>query len=335
MHCSVLGAGAWGSALACHLARRHSVTIWARRAEIVAEINDHASNEHYLPGQVLPSAVRATASLAQAVRAAGPDGLIVLATPVAGQPAAMEQLADLKASGLALAPVVGVAKGLDASSGQLPHQRAALLLPGHLFGVLSGPSFAKEVACGQPCALVTAGNDPRLAERVQQAFHHDAMRVYRSDDLVGVELAGAMKNVIALAAGIADGLGLGDNARAALVTRGLAEITRLGVVLGSHPATFMGLAGLGDLMLTCTGGLSRNRQVGLALASGQPVAQITASLGHVAEGVPCCAAALERAAIAGIEMPIAAAVQSVLDQQQSPADAVLSLLARDPAVEQH
>ncbi len=329
VQCTVLGAGAWGTALACHLSHAGPVKLWARRAELATEIATRRSNPQYLPDVHLPDGISVTTGFAEAVAFAGADGLIILATPVAGLPAALTALAGHGH----LPPIVGVAKGIDPASGELPHQLAARLMPDHSFGVLSGPSFAAEVARELPCALVAAGDRATTAQQIQQVFHRRALRVYLSDDLLGVELAGALKNVMALAAGIADGLALGDNARAALVTRGLAEMTRLGVALGAQPSTFMGLAGLGDLMLTCTGGLSRNRRVGLALATGQPVAQITRSLGHVAEGVPCCAAALAQAAAVGVDLPIASAVQAVIDQRQTARDAVSSLLARDPIAE--
>ncbi len=335
--CTVLGAGAWGTALACHLGRTRPVSLWARRADLAGQIASDRRNNQYLPDVDLPGQINPTADFAEAVSFADPQGLIILATPVAGLPAALRELAAVnvtrRAGGHNLPPVIGVAKGIEPASGRLPHELAADLLPGHPFGVLSGPSFAAEVARQLPCALVSAATDPTTARLTQRIFHDRTLRVYLSDDLLGVELAGAMKNVIALAAGIADGLKLGDNARAALVTRGLAEITRLGVALGAQPSTFMGLAGLGDLMLTCTGGLSRNRRVGLALATGQPVAEITRTLGHVAEGVPCCAAALEKASRLGVDLPIATAVQAVIDQRQSAGDAVSSLLARDPVAE--
>jgi glycerol-3-phosphate dehydrogenase (NAD(P)+) len=197
-------------------------------------------------------------------------------------------------------------------------------------GVLAGPSFAQEVAAGLPVALTVAGGGARLAEQAVAAFHHGAARIYVADDPVGVELGGALKNVMAIAAGIADGLELGMNARAALITRGLAEMTRLGLALGGRAETFSGLTGLGDLVLTCTGDLSRNRRVGLALAAGTPLPQVLADLGHVAEGVPCTAELLRQAAAAGVEVPIAAAVQAVMDGRLSAREAVLALLAREP-----
>lgn len=334
MRCAVLGAGAWGSALACHLAREHEVLLWSRRSELASLIQTESRNEQYLPGIQFPPGITATDSLDDALLFAGQTGVIVLAMPIAGLAQTLAIIGSRRAEGHAIAPLVGVSKGIDVNTGLLPHQLSAKYLPDHPFAVLSGPSFALEVAQGLPCALVTAAAAPELTERVQEAFHHHAMRIYRSDDLLGVELAGALKNVMALAAGIADGLQLGDNARAALVTRGLAEMTRLGMALGAQPATFMGLAGLGDLMLTCAGGLSRNRRVGLLLAQDRPIDDIIQSLGHVAEGVPCCAAALARAAEAGVEMPIASAVQAVIDRRQLAGDAVSQLLARDPANEQ-
>lgn len=334
MRCAVLGAGAWGSALACHLAREHEVLLWSRRSELASLIQTESRNEQYLPGIQFPAGIAATDSLDDALVFAGDAGVIVLAMPIAGLAQTLSIIGSRRDEGHAIAPLVGVSKGIDVQTGLLPHQLSLKYLPDHPFAVLSGPSFALEVAQGLPCALVTAAVEPGLTERVQQAFHHHAMRIYRSDDLLGVELAGALKNVMALAAGIADGLQLGDNARAALVTRGLAEMTRLGMALGAQPATFMGLAGLGDLMLTCAGGLSRNRRVGLLLAQDQPIDDIIESLGHVAEGVPCCSAALARAAEAGVEMPIASAVQAVIDRRQLAGDAVSQLLARDPANEQ-
>ena len=334
MRCTVLGAGAWGSALACHLALEHEVMLWARRADLVAQMRAASENEQYLPGVAFPPGISMTDQFDEALSFAGADGLIVLATPIAALGQTLDLMASRLAQGGSLAALVGVSKGIDTQTGLLPHQLSEQRLDEHPFAVLSGPSFALEVGRGLPCALVAASREAALGDRVQSVFHHSAMRVYLSDDLLGVELAGALKNVMALAAGIADGLKLGDNARAALVTRGLAEMTRLGAALGAQPATFMGLAGLGDLMLTCAGGLSRNRRVGLLLAKGQPINDITGSLGHVAEGVPCCAAALALAHAKGVEMPIASAVQAVIDQRQSPGDAVSQLLSRDPANEQ-
>ncbi len=332
MAIAVLGAGAWGTAIACHLARRHPVLLWAREPGQVAAMAADRSNERYLESVTFPPAVTITGRLADAVAAADRNSLIVVATPMVGLRESLQLLASWSGGGT-LPPVIAVSKGLEEQTGLLAHEVAQAAAPGLAFGVLSGPSFALEVARGLPCALVAASGHEAVSERVQALFHHGAMRIYRSPDRVGVELAGAVKNIIALAAGISDGLALGNNARAALVTRGLAETARLGVALGALPTTFMGLAGIGDMMLTCTGELSRNRQVGLALAQGSPLARITAGLGHVAEGVRCCPAVLARADSVGVDMPIARAVQAVLAGTLSARDAVSDLLARDPAAE--
>jgi glycerol-3-phosphate dehydrogenase (NAD(P)+) len=225
--------------------------------------------------------------------------------------------------------VLWLCKGFQEGTGLLGHEVARQVCPAARCGVVSGPSFALEVARGLPTALVAASADESLARAAQQALHGDALRVYTSSDPVGVEVGGAVKNVLAIATGIADGLGLGQNARAALVTRGLAEMTRLGVALGARPETFMGLSGLGDLVLTATGDLSRNRQVGLALAAGRPLATILHELGHVAEGVYSAAMAVRRAQSRGVEMPIAAAVADVLEGRSAPAAALAALMARE------
>jgi glycerol-3-phosphate dehydrogenase (NAD(P)+) len=335
MRIGVFGAGAWGTALAIHVARRHPVMLWARDPAQAEAMRADRCNARYLPGVALPDAIEATADLDRVCNwlGAAPSlagascGLAILASPVAG----MRQSAALLAQ--RLDPAVGVAwlcKGIETGSGALPHQVAAEALPDHGHAVLSGPSFAQEVAAGLPVALTVAAASESLRRSVQQACHHGAARIYGSDDLIGVELGGALKNVMAIAAGACDGLALGHNARAALITRGLAETTRLGLALGARASTFNGLTGLGDLVLTCTGDLSRNRRVGLALAEGRQLAEIVASLGHVAEGVPCAAAALTLAARHGVELPIVAAVQSVLDGRRSPRDAVRELLAREP-----
>lgn len=329
MRVAVFGAGAWGTALAIHAVRRHPVMLQARDPALVDDIRRRRLNTRYLPGAELAAGISVTARIDEACDwLDGSDPAIaVVGTPVAGLRSVLEQFAR------SLPPAAGVVwlcKGIESETSLLPHQVAAQVLPGHAHAVLSGPSFAQEVAAGLPVALTVASRVDWLRRLAQQAFHHDAARIYRSDDVVGVELGGALKNVIAIAAGICDGLGLGDNARAALVTRGLAEIARLGVAIGARASTFTGLTGLGDLFLTCTGHLSRNRRVGLALAAGEPLSAIVARLGHVAEGVPCAQAAVQLAAIHRIELPIVFAVQSVLDSRQSPAAAVRELLAREP-----
>lgn len=327
MRIAILGAGAWGTALAMQAAGRHDVRLWARDAAQAAQMARERENTRYLPGAPWPEALRVDADLgAVLAHAAGPDGLNVIATPVSG----------LAATLAVLPPGAGAAwlcKGFERETLRLPHEIAREQRPDLRVAALSGPSFAIEVARGQPTALVAASADAAFAERVAQAFHAQALRVYTSDDLIGVEVGGAMKNVLAIATGIADGLHLGLNARAALVTRGLAEMTRLGLALGAQAATFMGLSGLGDLVLTTTGDLSRNRQVGLRLAEGHPLDQVLHGLGHVAEGVATARMAARRAAALGVELPITATVVQVLDGGLSPRQAVERLLARDARAE--
>ncbi|MGE3863799.1 MAG: NAD(P)H-dependent glycerol-3-phosphate dehydrogenase [Burkholderiaceae bacterium] len=344
MRIAVFGAGAWGTAIASHLSARHEVCLWARDAALVAAMRRERQNGRYLPGVQLPSALlldddfdAVCGWLGEGPRepssgSAQPGGaLAVVGTPVAGLRPTLAAL-DTRLP----APVAGVVwlcKGIEAESGLLPHQVAAEVLPRHRAGVLSGPSFAQEVAAGLPVALTLAAADAGLRRIAQAAFHHEAARIYGSDDVVGVELGGALKNVMAVAAGICDGLALGMNARAALITRGLAEISRLGRALGARAETFMGLTGLGDLVLTCTGDLSRNRRVGLALAAGEPLPAIVARLGHVAEGVRCADAAQQLAARCGVEMPIVDAVRAVLSGRQQAREAVLALMAREQRAE--
>jgi glycerol-3-phosphate dehydrogenase (NAD(P)+) len=321
---AVLGAGAWGTAISCVLAARLEVTLWARDAAQAATIGATRRNERYLPGFELPSTVRVTADLGNATHDAQ---LLLAATPVAGLRALLGALG-------APAPLVWLCKGFEEGTGELPHQiaRAALGKKAR-FGALSGPSFAEEVARGLPCALTLASHDAAFARDSAALLHGGRMRVYYSSDLVGVEIGGAVKNVMAIAAGISDGMGLGLNARAALITRGLAEITRLGAALGGQPETFMGLAGAGDLILTATGDLSRNRRVGLELARGRPLKDVVATLGHVAEGVHSAREVAKLAARYRVEMPVSEAVSAVLDARMTPAAAVERLLARESKME--
>jgi len=321
---AVLGAGAWGTAISCVLAARLEVTLWARDAAQAATIGSTRRNERYLPGFELPSTVRVTADLGSATHDAQ---LLLAATPVAGLRALLGALG-------APAPLVWLCKGFEQGTGELPHQiaRAALGKKAR-FGALSGPSFAEEVARGLPCALTLASHDAAFARDSAALLHGGRMRVYYSSDLVGVEIGGAVKNVMAIAAGISDGMGLGLNARAALITRGLAEITRLGAALGGQPETFMGLAGAGDLILTATGDLSRNRRVGLELARGRSLEDIVATLGHVAEGVHSAREVAKLAAKHRVEMPVSEAVSAVLDARMTPAAAVERLLARESKME--
>jgi glycerol-3-phosphate dehydrogenase (NAD(P)+) len=325
MRIAVLGAGAWGTALAAAAAPHHEVLLWARDPAQAAQIERSRRNQRYLPDVPLPDALRIGADHAQALDF-GAAGLIVIATPMS---ALRERLAALPDG----ASAVWLCKGFEADTGALGHEIAAEVRPRARVGVLSGPSFAQEVARGLPTALVAASADARLAAQVVQAFHHGSLRVYTSGDPIGVEVGGAVKNVLAIATGIADGLGLGLNARAALITRGLAEMTRLGVALGARAETFMGLSGLGDLVLTATGDLSRNRQVGVLLAGGEALSAILARLGHVAEGVYTAPTLRARARRLGVEMPIADAVVEVLERRLTPAQALRQLMAREARAE--
>ncbi len=330
MKIAVLGAGAWGTALAVAAAQAgHETQLWARDGAQAAALQAARCNTRYLPEVALPPALAATANLADALAhgADGAAGLVVIATPMAG-------LRGMLAALPAGTPALWLCKGFEAGSGLLGHEIARELRPGMPCGVLSGPSFALEVARGLPTALVAASNDAALAARAVEAFHGGALRIYTSPDIVGVEVGGALKNVLAIATGIVDGLpGAGLNARAALITRGLAEMTRLGLALGARADTFMGLSGLGDLVLTATGSLSRNRAVGLALAAGRSLPEALAELGHVAEGVPTAAVALARAQALGVELPITAAVVEVLAGRLAPAQAVAVLMARGARAE--
>ncbi len=321
----VIGAGAWGTALAVAAAARHRVVLWARDPAQADEMRRSRCNRRYLPEVVLPDALAISADPDEALAQAR-QGLVIIGTPMAGL---RQQLAALPAG----ARVLWLCKGFERDTGALGHEIAASLRPDLRAGVLSGPSFALEVARGQPTALVVASVDDALCALAVQALHGDSLRVYTASDPVGVEVGGAVKNVMAIATGIADGLQLGQNARAALITRGLAEMSRLGVALGARAETFMGLSGLGDLVLTATGDLSRNRRVGLMLAAGQGLPQILAALGHVAEGVHTAATLQARARRCGVEMPITDAVVAVLQGSVTPADALRLLMAREARAE--
>lgn len=328
----VLGAGAWGTALAIGAGTRHRVTLRARDAGVARAIAQRRENAQYLPGHSLPGGVTVAGPEAgePAALAASHD-LTIIATPMAGL---RGMLAALRASDR---PVAWLCKGFEApqarAHGLLGHEVLAEVAPRLAAGVLSGPSFAQEVAQGRPTALVAASESAAVRDALVAAFHGPAMRIYANDDVAGVEVGGAVKNVLAIATGLCDGLALGLNARAALVTRGLAEITRLGLALGARAETFMGLSGLGDLVLTCTGDLSRNRRVGLLLAQGRTLQQAVDSLGHVAEGVYSARTVVARAQQLGVEMPIARAVVDLLDGRLGPVQAVARLMGRDPAAE--
>jgi glycerol-3-phosphate dehydrogenase (NAD(P)+) len=335
MNLTVLGAGAWGTALAVSVCERHPTRLWARDAQQAQRLRDTRVNARYLDGIALPASLAIDTDLRAAIEHAR-EGLIVIATPMAALEQMLHSVAQARSSG-----VLWLCKGFQEGTGRLGHEVARSVCPGVSVGVVSGPSFALEVARGQPTALVAASAQAALCDQAVDALHSETLRLYTSSDPVGVEVGGAVKNVIAIATGIADGMpasaagaapgasGLGQNARAALITRGLAEMTRLGVALGARPETFMGLSGLGDLVLTATGDLSRNRRVGLLLAGGCPLPQILAELGHVAEGVHSAATVLQRAQALGVEMPITAAVVDVLGGRATPAAALGRLMGRE------
>ena len=332
----VLGAGAWGTAVAMSAAQHpagHAVTLWARDAAQAAQMQTQRHNARYLPGITLPPSL----TLAHGDFAAlwtGAD-LVIVATPMAALRGMLQALHGCAA------PVAWLCKGFEAvpagadpaSFGLLAHEIQAQIAPDLIAGVFSGPSFAQEVALGQPTALVAASPHAAVRDALVNAFHSPSVRVYANEDIVGVEVGGAVKNVLAIATGLCDGLALGLNARAALITRGLAEMTRLGLSLGARADTFMGLSGLGDLVLTATGDLSRNRRVGMLLAEGKTLPQAVESLGHVAEGVYSARTVAQRAAALGVDMPITRAVVALLDGQLTPADAVVTLMGRGPASE--
>lgn len=325
MRAAVLGAGSWGTGLAVHLARTgHAVRVWAHEPEVVDGINRLRRNPLFLPEVELPAGVGATGELAAAVADAE---AVLLVVPVQF---ARRVLAGLGAVLPAPSLLVSASKGIEVTTLSRPDEMAAaeLGLPGERFVALSGPSFAREVAAGLPAAAVLASADEAAARRLQEALSGPTFRFYTSTDVVGVELAGALKNVIAIAAGLTTGLGLGSNAMAALLTRGLHEITRLGVRLGGREETFRGLAGMGDLVLTCTGQLSRNRRVGERLGRGEPLAEVLSGR-EVAEGVPTAGAALALASRAGVEMPITAAVHAILEGRLDPRTALDTLMTRE------
>lgn len=333
MKISVLGAGAWGTAIAMAAATQHAVCLWARNEAHARDITAARHNLRYLPEVTLPSQLAIVASLPVALSHVAVDGLLIIATPMSGLRAMLQALPAGQSA-------VWLCKGFEAGSGLLGHELARRIRPDLACAVLSGPSFALEVARAQPTALVAASERADLASVIVGALHSDNLRIYTSSDIVGVEVGGALKNVLAIATGMLDGMAARDgtgapglNARAALITRGLAEMTRLGLALGAKAETFMGLSGLGDLVLTATGDLSRNRKVGLALASGLSLPQALASLGHVAEGVYTARVAADRALQLGVDMPITQCVVEVLEGRLQPAAAMAQLMARQSRAE--
>ena len=323
-----IGAGAWGTALAIAASRlpgERRVRLHVRDARQAAQMRSERVNARYLPGLSLPEPLQVIGGpLSELTADAQAHDLFIVATPMAGLRQTLAALSGVPSS------VAWLCKGFEAGSGLMPHEVQAEVAPALRAGALSGPSFAQEVAAGQPAALVAASAHAAVRDALVAAFHGPALRVYANDDIVGVEVGGAVKNVLAIATGLCDGLSLGLNARAALITRGLAEMTRLGVTLGARAETFMGLSGLGDLVLTATGDLSRNRKVGLLLAQGLTLAQALESLGHVAEGVYCARTVHQRATALGVDMPITAAVVALLDGRLQAAEAVQVLMGRGP-----
>jgi glycerol-3-phosphate dehydrogenase (NAD(P)+) len=323
MKLGVAGAGAWGTALAISLSGQHDVCLWARNPNHASALDSARMNARYLPDIPIHAAIRIDADWSVL------DGCdaVVCAVPMVGLREVLERLSTSPAH------IVLACKGFEQGTGLLPHEVSRAVLPGRPVCVVSGPSFAKEVALGLPAAVVLASDVADLAVRLSRELNSRRLRMYSNDDLVGVEVAGATKNVMAIAAGICDGLGLGLNARAALMTRGLAEVSRLGLHLGGRTETFLGLAGAGDLILTCTGDLSRNRTVGLRLAAGASISEILGTLGHVAEGVGTAYEVERLASRIGVDMPITKAVCAVLRGKLEPAAAVALLLERDPRAE--
>lgn len=329
---AVIGGGAWGTTMASHLAAQTSTVLWAREPEVVDDVTTRHRNEQFLPGFDLAPGLRATGDVGAAID--GADAVIVAVPTQFLRPVAQELAATLGHD----VPVLSLVKGIEADTLLRPTQVLAEVLAGHdpaLIGVLSGPNLAREVMGGHPSATVIALGDDGWAHRLQALIADDHFRVYTNRDVTGCEIGGAVKNVLAIAAGMADGMGYGWNTRAALTTRGLAELARLGVALGGEPLTFLGLAGNGDLIATCGSPDSRNHRVGEALARGETLDDIVASTSSVAEGVRTAPAVLELAARMGVEMPIAAQVASVLRGELSPAAALLELMRREPQAELH
>ena len=332
----VLGGGAWGTALALSAASnptaRHAVTLWLRDVAQAQALEVARENRRYLPGASFPTALQISGQpLTEFIGLAPTFDLVIIASPMAGLRGLLADVCKLTA------PVAWLCKGFEQAIGTGPgllgHEVQHQVAPGLHAGVLSGPSFAQEVALAQPTALVASSAHADVRDALVAGFHSPSLRVYANEDVVGVEVGGAVKNVLAIATGLCDGLQLGLNARAALITRGLAEMTRLGLALGARPETFMGLSGLGDLVLTATGDLSRNRRVGQALASGQTLDEAVHTLGHVAEGVYCARTVVQRARSLGVDMPIAQCVVELLDGHMRPAEAVARLMGRDPTRE--
>lgn len=321
---AVLGAGSWGTTIARLVAEKRSVSLWARAPSLADTMARARENATYLPGVKLPDAIRVCERVEDAVEGAT---IVLVAVPSHGFRSVLESAAASLGEG---ATVVSLAKGIEAGTNLRMSQVAAQVVPGHAVGVVSGPNFAREIAAGMPAAAVAAFDDHALAARVQDLLHRPTFRVYSASDVVGCEIAGATKNVIALASGVCDGMGLGESTRALLITRGLAEQARLGVSLGGQEPTFSGLAGVGDLVATCTSSLSRNRSVGYELGRGRSLEEILSGMKMVAEGVRTAAPIVSLAAACGVEMPIASQVAALVAGETSPAAAITALMERPP-----
>ncbi len=326
---AVIGAGSWGTAVAALAASNASTVLWARRPELAAQISEAHENGDYLAGLPLPASLEATGDVNAATRGAD---VAVMGVPSHGFRAVLEELRPSLGDGV---PIVSLSKGIEQDTQLRMTEVIAQVAPDHPAGVLTGPNLAKEVLQGSPAAAVVAFREEAVAEELQRLFSTNTFRVYRNDDVVGCEVAGALKNVMALAAGMADGMGFGDNTKAALLTRGLAELTRLGVALGGNPLTFAGLAGMGDLVATCSSRHSRNRYVGEELGKGRKLEEIVAEMKMVAEGVKTARSVVTIAARAGVEMPIAEQVVAVLDGEVSATEVIVRLMSRSAKAESH
>jgi glycerol-3-phosphate dehydrogenase (NAD(P)+) len=329
MRVAVVGAGSWGTTVACIAVRNCPTTLWARRADLADEINAEHTNVAYLPGFELPPGLHATSSLEEAI---GSADVVVMAVPSHGF---RDVLADASSFIRPWVPVLSLSKGLEQGTHQRMTEVINDLLPDHPAGALTGPNLAKEIMAGQPAAGVIAMADERIAVGLQPVFASPAFRVYTNLDIVGCEIAGALKNVMAIAAGMAAGLGFGDNTKAMLMTRGLAELTRLGVAMGGDPLTFSGLAGMGDLFATCMSTQSRNQHVGFELGRGRKIDEIIAEMNMVAEGVKTSKVVGELADEVGVELPIAEQVEAVCHHGASVADALAALMQRPSGYEMH
>lgn len=329
MRITVLGAGAWGSALASHFAlHQHNVKMWTHNLEHAQTMQATRTNERYLAGFALPEALQIETDLSQALSDAE---LVLVVTPVVGL---RDTILKIKELGFGHLPILTACKGFELDSGLLTFQVVQQVLPDNQkVGVLSGPSFAQELAKQLPCAVCLASENQAWIDELTQKLNNHIMRLYANYDVIGVAVGGAVKNVMAIATGLSDGLGYGLNARAALVTRGLAEITRLAEAMGAHPKTMMGLAGMGDLILTCTGALSRNRKVGLGLAEGKTLHQVLKEIGHVAEGVPTIEEVHNAAAKYQIDMPITAMLYQLVRNELAATDVMERLMQREPKSE--